>query len=140
MGDFYVGYCDAGDVRVSDAVAASSTFPPGFSALKLTPASTVKFTRVDPWGEARPVSAKRGDQDHGDTSLPILLTDGGVYDNLGVEPVWNRYNTILSSDAGQPFESVSMSRQWIVSRLSRAIDMRAEQVGGGSAALAVRRF
>jgi NTE family protein len=28
MGDFYVGYCDAGHVRVSDAVAASSAFTP----------------------------------------------------------------------------------------------------------------
>ena len=52
-----------------------------------------------------------------------------MYDNLGVEPVWRHYNTILSSDAGRPFESVSASRQWIVSRLSRAIEISTEQVG-----------
>ena len=33
MGDFYAGYCDADYVRVSDAVAASSAFPPGFTRL-----------------------------------------------------------------------------------------------------------
>jgi NTE family protein len=129
MGDFYAGYCDVGDVRVSDAVAASSAFPPGFSALKLDQAAKADFTRVDPWGKTQPLSAKRGDQEHGDTSLPILLTDGGVYDNLGVEPVWKRYNTLLASDAGRPFESVSKSRQWIISRLWRAVEISTEQVG-----------
>ena len=33
----------------------------------------------------------------------LLLTDGGVYDNLGLETVWNRYETVLTSDAGAPF-------------------------------------
>jgi NTE family protein len=130
MGDFYVGYCNTGSVRVSEAVAASSAFTPGFSALRLKPAADSAFSRVDPWGQTRPMSAKRGDEDHGDTSLPILLTDGGVYDNLGVEPVWNRYSTILSSDAGRPFQSVSASSQWIVARLRRAVDISTNQVGG----------
>ncbi len=53
-------------------------------------------------------------------SNPILLTDGGVYDNLGVEPVWNRYNTLLVSDAGRPFESVPESGQGILTRLKRS--------------------
>ena len=30
----------------------------------------------------------------------IKLTDGGVYDNLGLETAWKRYKTILVSDAG----------------------------------------
>jgi NTE family protein len=29
-----------------------------------------------------------------------VLTDGGVYDNLGLETAWKRYDTILVSDAG----------------------------------------
>ena len=29
-----------------------------------------------------------------------MLTDGGVYDNLGLETAWKRYKTILVSDAG----------------------------------------
>jgi NTE family protein len=29
-----------------------------------------------------------------------VLTDGGVYDNLGLETVWKRYKTVLVSDAG----------------------------------------
>ena len=30
----------------------------------------------------------------------ISLADGGVYDNLGLETVWKRYQTVLVSDAG----------------------------------------
>lgn len=29
-----------------------------------------------------------------------MLTDGGVYDNLGLETVWKRYDTVLVSDGG----------------------------------------
>src|SRR5262249_36239461 len=60
---------------------------------------------------------------------PIILTDGGVYDNLGVEPVWDRCNTILISDAGHPFASLPNVRQWAVPRLQRAAEISAEQVG-----------
>src|SRR5437868_1760318 len=102
MGDFYTGYCDVGEIPLAVAVAASSAFPPGFAALRLRLPPTCEFSRIDPWAEYRPeptkkprlLSAKR---------TPILLTDGGVYDNLGVEPIWNRCHTILISDAGHPF-------------------------------------
>jgi NTE family protein len=30
----------------------------------------------------------------------VHLTDGGVYDNLGLETVWKRYSTVLVSDGG----------------------------------------
>jgi len=30
----------------------------------------------------------------------VVLTDGGVYDNLGLETAWKRYETVLVSDAG----------------------------------------
>ena len=43
MGDFYAGYCDARDVRISEAVAASSAFTPGFSRL---PAEAARRVRV----------------------------------------------------------------------------------------------
>jgi NTE family protein len=128
MGDFYVGYCGTGRVRVSDAVAASSAFPPGFSAFRLRLPKDIAFSRGDPWGEERVVSAKRGDQDHGPVERPVLLTDGGVYDNLAVEPVWKKYKTLLVSDAGRPFESVPESRQAIITRLRRVTDISMEQV------------
>ena len=30
----------------------------------------------------------------------VVLSDGGVYDNLGLETAWKRYRTILVSDGG----------------------------------------
>lgn len=33
-----------------------------------------------------------------------MLTDGGVYDNLGLETAWKRYRTILISDGGAQIE------------------------------------
>lgn len=42
-----------------------------------------------------------------------VLTDGGVYDNLGLETVWKRYKAVLVSDAGgelQPEEDPK--RDW----------------------------
>lgn len=127
MGDFYCGYGNATAVRVSDAVAASSSFPPGFSALRLKIAKDAVWTRADPWGDTRVMSAKRPEVAVNGTD--VLLTDGGVYDNLGVEPVWRTYKTLLVSDAGRPFESVENSGQGIIRRLKRAADISMEQVG-----------
>jgi NTE family protein len=129
MGDFYVGYCDAGHIRVSDVVAASSAFTPGFSALRLPLLKDCAFSRFDPWGEDRVVSQKRGNKGHNHPESPLLLTAGGVYDNLGVEPVWRQYKTLIVSDAGRPFKSVKKSGQSLVSRLWRAADISMEQVG-----------
>ena len=52
-----------------------------------------------------------------------------MYDNLGVEPVWRTYKTLLVSDAGRPFESVEKSGQGIIQRLRRAADISMEQAG-----------
>ncbi len=128
MGDFYDGYCNATEIRVADAVAASSAFPPGFSALRLKIATGTSFTREDPWGELRVRSGKRPEIAAFEGAKSLLLTDGGVYDNLAVEPVWNRYKSLLVSDAGKPFLSTTSSGQNIVSRLVRASDISMEQV------------
>jgi NTE family protein len=128
MGDFYTDYCPVGDVKINDAVAASSAFPPGFGALLLCLPPDVTWSRIDPWGEHRPLSGKRR-RLPGSSNHRILLTDGGVYDNLGVEPIWTRSRTLLVSDAGRPFESVPSIHQALVPRLRRAFEISAEQVG-----------
>lgn len=128
MGDFYTGYTDTAGISVATAVAASSAFPPGFGALRLRIPTPERLSRIDPLGKERPPSLKRSDLPDGTKNLAIL-TDGGVYDNLGVEPVWKRFKTMLVSDAGRPFASAPTSRQSLIPRLSRAFDISAEQVG-----------
>lgn len=125
MGDFYTGYCDASHVPVRVAVAASSAFPIGFSALRLRMPAASEVSRIDPWGTPRPLSEKRG---AAWTPSRMLLTDGGVYDNLGVEPVWNRAKALIVSDAGKPFETVTTSRQAAIPRLKRVSAISEEQV------------
>jgi NTE family protein len=43
----------------------------------------------------------------------ILLCDGGVYDNLGLETVWKNYETVLVSDAGGKLQpDAEPERNW----------------------------
>lgn len=127
MGDFYTGYFDVGDVTLSQAVAASSAFPPGFAGLSFVPGG--KPDRIDPWGRDRPPSPKPGRVAPPGAHERVLLTDGGVYDNLGVEPVWDLCRTLVVSDAGHPFSAAASVSQVLVPRLMRASDISAEQVG-----------
>jgi NTE family protein len=88
MGDYRVGLIDAPDVTLATAVAASSAFPPILSPLTLPIKQTVRAT----------IGA---DLNHESSyTTKAILSDGGVYDNLGLETV-KRFSTLLVSDAGQ---------------------------------------
>ena len=93
FGDYQAGYCNPpADWPLAWSVAASSCFPPVFPPLPLgLPASS--FQGGDWQG-----------QDRQQLIGQISLCDGGVYDNLGLEPVWKDYATILVSDGGAPFD------------------------------------
>lgn len=88
MRDYRVGEVKRPTVPLAQAVAASSAFPPVLSPFEL---------RLDP----ESFTPNSGDdlQREPFTSR-VILTDGGVYDNLGLETAWKRYKTILVSDAG----------------------------------------
>jgi NTE family protein len=87
LGDWRVGDSAAPTVPLAAAVAASSAFPPLLSP------STPRLRRPLHDGSEPGVSKPPY------TTHPVL-TDGGVYDNLGLEAVWKRYRTVLVSDAG----------------------------------------
>jgi NTE family protein len=125
MGDFYTGYGPTNNVSVAEAVAASSAFPLAFAAFELHPSRMTEVSRLDPWGQMRPLSGKR----RAVACETFLLTDGGVYDNLGLEPVWTLSKTVLSSDGGLPFESVAKCPQALLNRLERVASIASEQVG-----------
>jgi NTE family protein len=88
MRDYRVGEVMLPRVPLATAVAASSAFPPFLSPVILKLADG-DFTPGSGAGLQRPPFTTR-----------VSLTDGGVYDNLGLEPVWKRYETILISDGG----------------------------------------
>lgn len=88
LGDYRVGRILNPDIPLAKAVAASSAFPPVLSPCVLD------------------LKGKQWKTDEGnDLTGPeyrgeIKLSDGGVYDNLGLETAWKSYKTILVSDAG----------------------------------------
>jgi NTE family protein len=86
MADYRVGRVENPTVSLADAVTASSAFPPILSPFVLD-VEAKDFTHVVPGVDRALLDG-------------ISLTDGGVYDNLGLETVWKRYRTVLVSDAG----------------------------------------
>jgi NTE family protein len=59
----------------------------------------------------------------------LTLTDGGAYDNLGLEPI-NTFETVLVSDAGAPFGMQDRAKTDPVGQLSRALDIATDQARG----------
>lgn len=86
--DWRVGRIDEPADTIAKVVGASSAFPPF-----LSPA---RFRYRDE--DFRPGSGD-GLQGPPFTTRP-QLTDGGVYDNLGLETVFKNYKTVICSDAG----------------------------------------
>ena len=105
---------------VARAVAASSCWPPVFDPLPLR-------LRPDEY-----TGHKEPDPDRATHLAHMSLTDGGVYDNMGLEPVWNTARVVLVSDGGGTFHYESrwnliqrvMRYQNIVQNQARAVRKR----------------
>lgn len=102
MRDYRVGEVKNPEIDLAVAIAASSAFPPVLSPVELD---------LDP-EDFTPGSGMDLEADEFRTQ--IVLTDGGVYDNLGLETAWKRYKTILVSDAGGGFAAeADPHRDWV---------------------------
>lgn len=102
MRDWRIGEIKNPKIKVSVAVAASSAFPPILSPVVL------KFKP----GDYNPETL--GELNSEKYRERILLTDGGVYDNLGLETAWKRFQTILVSDAGAAFATPERPKKdWV---------------------------
>lgn len=88
MADYRVGMIKHPRIPLAQAVTASSAFPPVLSPfeMRLDPNSFEPKSGLDL--QSKPYTSK------------VVLTDGGVYDNLGLETAWKNYDTILVSDGG----------------------------------------
>jgi NTE family protein len=101
MRDYHVGEVLRPTVGLAEAVAASSAFPPILSPARL---------KLDP----RAFTPSSGqDLQKPPFTSEVMLTDGGVYDNLGLEPVWKRYDTVFVSDGGGQLQAEEQpARDW----------------------------
>ena len=96
VGSYLAGYADPSGFTLAQAVAASACFPPLFGPMRIE-------------GAAERFKGGRGGGAGADGRRKILddlrVTDGGVYDNLGLEPVWKSHRVVLVSDAGGLMEA-----------------------------------
>jgi NTE family protein len=86
--DYRVGKIGNPTRPLAEAVAASSAFPPVLSPVRLD-FSNETF-----------VPGTGNDLQRDPFTKEVVLTDGGVYDNMALETAWKRYSRILVSDAG----------------------------------------
>jgi NTE family protein len=115
MGDYQAGYQrPAPSWPLARAVAASSCFPPIFNPLR---------PDVEP-DALKGGKAPRG-PDRDACIRGLRLTDGGTYDNMGLEPVWKSAQTVLVSDGGATFDFAP--DRWLLSRLSRYTQIQSAQ-------------
>jgi NTE family protein len=119
VGGDAAGYGPPGNWPLSRAVAASSCVPGVFPALS---------------AGADPKALRDGVYDLGDRDelvRTLELCDGGIYDNLGVEPVWRDHEVVLVSSAAPSFtpRPAAIGRLWpslryAVTLLEQSTDVR----------------
>jgi len=98
VADYRVGWqLPRPEIRLADAVAASSAFPPVFSPM-IIPTDPDKWEK---WNNPK----RQSTLDDPRFRSRLILTDGGVYDNLGLETIWKKYDTVLVSDASAPLKA-----------------------------------
>lgn len=99
VGDPTLGYTSSEDISIASAVSASSAYPPVLSPHRLNLANAQ-------WHE-EPTEPLPPDMKVEDFRKTVLLADGGVVDNLGLESLWESRATIFVSDGGGRVQPVA---------------------------------
>ena len=128
MGDYDLGYAK-GRVRLSTALAVSAAFPGGIGPLTLKTAHYSWLKR--PWNA--PASEEKAVQPK---FKKLHLYDGGVYDNLGLESLFDASRSmsragndvIIVSDAGAPLRHGFSIWALNPFRFKRITDIMSEQI------------
>jgi NTE family protein len=116
MWDWRVGEVEKPQIELAVAVAASAAFPPALSPVRLQLQDDA-FVPGSGSGLQRPPFTTN-----------VVLADGGVYDNLGLEPVWKSFDTILVSDAGKAMEFEEQPKGDLLGQSLRVLDVIQNQV------------
>lgn len=131
IGDYEIGYADASHLKLSKAMAVSAAFPVGIGPLTLN-ASQYVWHKRETWGakSAEPIELK---------FKKLHLYDGGIYDNLGMEPLFDvgrqkfkhdkktQIDFLVVSDAGAPYARKSLPNFLRPGRLKQIVDVAMDQ-------------
>ena len=117
MRTYRLGVIERPNIDLATVLAASSAFPPVFPpvVLKLDPSDFLPSEYSDLF-------------EREDLKRRVSLTDGGVYDNLGVHSI-STFGTLLVSDASGPLEARNGSplMRALLHRSMRPIQIAVEQ-------------
>jgi NTE family protein len=118
LADYTIGEVQKPQIRLAVAVAASSAFPPVLSPVEidLAPAAWRDLPGTSHFGD--PAFSRK-----------LSLTDGGAYDNLGLETV-DDFNPVIVSDAGAPFSTEATASSLWPKQAMRALDIATDQARG----------
>lgn len=115
-------------LKLARAVAASSAFPPVLSPVTIA----TKGGRWSAW--KKPDGSPDEDQANLYLRDPaytrkLSLTDGGAYDNLGLETIddTRNYKTLFVSDGGAPFDIKSSANTLWLAQALRVLDIATDQ-------------
>jgi len=138
VGDYELGYADAGNFKVAEAMAVSAAFP-GLIGPFAIKTSDFMWHKRESWGATIESAEKKQPP-----FKHLHLYDGGVYDNLGTEPLFDSgkqepkddADFILVSDAGAPLPRGNLGFSLNPFRMKRIADIMSDQ----ARALRVRSF
>jgi NTE family protein len=129
LGDYELGYAEPDHFKISEAMAVSAAFP-GLVGPLVIKADGFQWMKRPSWNAAV------------ESEEPIVLPysrlhiyDGGVYDNLALEPLLdpgsqtfkNGIDYLVCSDASKPLERVSPGSSWSPFRALRILDIAMDQ-------------
>ena len=132
IADFRLGLHRHPDFDLATAVAASAAFPPVLSPLRLD---------LQPFDfKMEPIDGRVLPPANSSLLKRAVLTDGGVYDNHGLQPLLERCRTLLVSDGGAPWTTSTDGYYRWLPQLKRAFDMTDNQVRALRRQDLIRRF
>lgn len=140
LGDYEIGYADASHLKLSKAMAVSAAFPVGIGPVTLETQKYV-WRKRENWGSNSEVQFQP-------KFKKLHLYDGGIYDNLGIEPLFDvgsrklkldketQIEFLLVSDAGAPYARKPLPNLLRPGRLMQLVNIAMDQ----TRALRVRSY
>lgn len=141
MGDYELGYADVRDIPLASAMAVSTAFPGGIGPLFIKPSHFQ-------WHKRKTWESTDGEKPREIPFDGLHLYDGGLYDNLGMEPLFDMgkqafksggskaINYLIVADAGAALVRSAIPHPLNPMRFKRIADIALDQ----TRALRVRSF
>lgn len=141
FGDYEIGYTDIPEFKLSSAMAMSAAFPGGIGPIRFN-TQGYSWRKKEKWDSLTDI------KEYAPEYKTIDLYDGGLYDNLGLEPLFDigqqkikvqgaiSISQLIVSDASTPLPRSPLYSCLNPLRMKRWIDITLDQIR----ALRVRSF